>query len=59
LVHEIRAESVSQSPIEAIKDVEATLQNTEDMTNVKPAVVRQYLQVLPTLRISACPPLAV
>jgi type II restriction enzyme len=41
------------------KDVEATLRATENMTNVKPEILRKYPEVLPTLRMSTCPPLAV
>jgi type II restriction enzyme len=48
-----------ETRIEATKAVEATLQRTENMTNVKPAIIRQHPEVLPTLRMSTCPPLAV
>jgi len=45
--------------IEATKDVEATLKATENLTNIKPEVMRKWPEVLPTLRMSTCPPLAV
>lgn len=48
-----------ETRVETTKDVEATLHATENMTNVKPVILRQYPQVLPTLRMSTCPPLAV
>jgi XamI restriction endonuclease len=48
-----------ETRIEATKDVEATLRSTKNMTNVKPAIIRQHPEVLPTLRMSTCPPLAV
>jgi hypothetical protein len=48
-----------ETRIETTKDVEATLDSTENMSNVKPAILRKYPEVLPTLRMSTCPPLAV
>lgn len=45
--------------IEATKDVESTLKATENLTNIKPEVMRKWPEVLPTLRMSTCPPLAV
>ena len=48
-----------ETRIETTKDVEATLLSTENMTNIKPAILRKHPEVLPTLRMSTCPPLAV
>jgi type II restriction enzyme len=48
-----------ETRIETTKDVEATLHATQNMRNVKPAVLRAHPEVLPTLRMSTCPPLAV
>ncbi len=45
--------------IEATKDVEAALANTANLTDVTPDILRQWPGVLPTLRMSTCPPLAV
>lgn len=45
--------------LETTKDVEATLLATENMTNVRPEILRKHPEVLPTLRMSTCPPLAV
>lgn len=45
--------------IAATKDVEETLKSTENLTNIKPEILRQWPEVLPTLRMSTCPPLAV
>jgi len=45
--------------IEATKDVEATLHSTENLTNIQPDIMRKWPEVLPTLRMSTCPPLAV
>lgn len=41
------------------KDVEAALHSTDNLTNIKPALIREHPEVLPTLRMSTCPPLAV
>jgi type II restriction enzyme len=48
-----------ETRIETTKSVEATLHATENMTNVKPFILRKYPEVLPTLRMSTCPPIAV
>lgn len=45
--------------IQTTKDVESTLRSTDNMTNVQPALLRVHPEILPTLRMSACPPLAV
>jgi type II restriction enzyme len=45
--------------IQTTADVEATLHSTENMTNIRPVIMRQHPQILPTLRMSTCPPLAV
>lgn len=39
--------------------VEATLRETDNLRDVNPAVLRRYPGVLPTLRMSTCPPMAV
>jgi len=48
-----------ETRVEATKSVEATLRATENMTNVRPVILRKHPEVLPTLRMSTCPPLAV
>ena len=48
-----------ETPIEATKDVEAALANTDNLTNIRPEVLKQSPGVLPTLRMSTCPPIAV
>lgn len=40
-------------------DVEAALSATQNLTNIQPALLRQHPEILPTLRMSTCPPLAV
>lgn len=44
--------------ISATKNVKAALRATDNLTNIQPALLRQYPEVLPTLRMSMCPPLA-
>lgn len=45
--------------VEATKDVEKALKSTANLTDVKPAILQRWPGVLPTLRMSTCPPLAV
>ncbi len=45
--------------VQTTKDVEATLKSTKNLTNVGVALLRANPSVLPSLRMSACPPLAV
>ena len=45
--------------IETTKHVEAALQVTGNLTDIRPAIIRQHPEILPTLRMSTCPPLAV
>ena len=40
------------------KDVEATLHATGNLTNILPVTLREHPEVLPTLRMSTCPPIA-
>lgn len=48
-----------ETRIATTKSVEATLIATESLTNIKPAILRAHPEVLSTLRMSTCPPLAV
>jgi hypothetical protein len=45
--------------VKTTKDVEAALHATQNITNIQPKLLRKHPEVLPTLRMSACPPLAV
>ena len=45
--------------IQTTKDVEAALHATGNLTDIKPAMLRARPEILPTLRMSTCPPLAV
>jgi len=48
-----------ETRIQTTKDVESALRSTDNLTNIKPALMREHPEVLPTLRMSTCPPLAV
>ncbi|MFN8489277.1 MAG: XamI family restriction endonuclease [Caldilineaceae bacterium] len=45
--------------IQTTQAVENTLKITENLTNLQPEVLRLYPEILPTLRMATCPPLAV
>lgn len=48
-----------ETRIQTTKDVEASLHSTGNLTDIKPATMRKHPEILPTLRMSTCPPLAV
>lgn len=48
-----------ETRIQTTKDVEAALHSTDNLTNIQPAIMRNHPEILPTLRMSTCPPLAV
>ncbi len=48
-----------ETRIKVTRDVETTLHRTGNLTDVTPALLRAHPGVLPTLRMSACPPIAV
>jgi type II restriction enzyme len=45
--------------IDTTRDVETSLRLTGNLTDIRPAVLREHPEILPTLRMSTCPPLAV
>jgi type II restriction enzyme len=45
--------------VQATKDVEAALYASGNLTDIKPSLLRKHPEILPTLRMSTCPPLAV
>lgn len=45
--------------IESTRHVEAALANTGNLTDIRPDILKKWPGVLPTLRMSTCPPLAV
>jgi len=48
-----------ETRIQTTKDVEAALYSTGNHTNIQPTTIRKHPEILPTLRMSTCPPLAV
>lgn len=48
-----------ETRVQTTRDVEATLNATQDLTNIDVALLRTNPSVLPTLRMATCPPLAV
>jgi len=48
-----------ETRIQTAKDVEHALFLTGNLINIKPVVLRTHPEILPTLRMSTCPPLAV
>src|SRR6266498_5910356 len=52
-------EAFRTTRFQTTKDVEATLKSTGNLTDIRPEIMRRYPEVLPTLRMSTCPPLAV
>lgn len=48
-----------QTRARTTKDVEAALHKTSNMTVLHPQILRQHPEILSTLRMSTCPPLAV
>jgi len=45
--------------LDTTKDVEKTLLATENLINIQPSILKKHPGILPTLRMSTCPPLAV
>lgn len=45
--------------LKVTKDVEAALHATGNLTDIKPSTLRLHPEILPTLRMSTCPPIAV
>jgi type II restriction enzyme len=52
-------EAFRSTRILATKEVEEALRLTDYLTNIRPEMLRQHPEVLPTLRMSTCPPIAV
>lgn len=45
--------------VQATSDVEDALRACDNLMNIKPALLRQHPEILPVLRMSTCPPIAV
>ena len=52
-------EAYRTTRVQAKQDVEATLRATQDLREISVALLKRNPAVLPTLRMAACPPLAV
>ena len=52
-------EAYRATRVKTTKDVEATLKATNNLKDIRVALLKANPAVLPTLRMSACPPLAV
>jgi type II restriction enzyme len=52
-------EAYRTTRVQTTKDVEATLKATQNLTNIGMDLLKSNPSVLPTLRMSTCPPLAV
>ncbi|MFL6843921.1 MAG: XamI family restriction endonuclease [Allosphingosinicella sp.] len=48
-----------ETRLRTTKSVEAALKATDNLTNVKPDLLRRNPNILPTLRMATCPPIAV
>lgn len=48
-----------ETRLQTTKDVEVALCLTGNLTNIQPANIRKHPEILPTLRMATCPPLAV
>jgi hypothetical protein len=47
-----------ETRIQTTKDVESTLEATDNLKNISPSILIRNPSVLPTLRMSTCPPIA-
>ncbi len=56
---EFAPKAFRETRIETTKQVEATLKATANLTRIDPDILYSHPEVLPTLRMSTCPPLAV
>lgn len=45
--------------VQTTKDVEGALRASNNLTDITPTLLKQHPEILPTLRMSTCPPLAV
>ena len=59
MVHAVRPEAFRETRIEVTKKVEQAIMDSNDMRDLSPELLLTWPGVLPTLRMSCCPPLAV
>ena len=55
---EFAPKAFRETRISTAESVEQALQKTYYLSNISPGILEQYPQILPTLRMSACPPIA-
>jgi type II restriction enzyme len=48
-----------ETRLQTTRDVASALRSTDNLKNIRPAMMREHPEILPTLRMSTCPPLAV
>jgi type II restriction enzyme len=48
-----------ETRVQTTEDVESALLATKNLTDIQPATLRKHPEILPTLRMSTCPPIAV
>lgn len=48
-----------ETRIQVTLDVQTALVSTDNLRNIRPAIMRAHPDILPTLRMATCPPLAV
>ncbi len=56
---EFAPKAFRETRIQTTKDVESTLKATDNLKNISPSILKRNPEVLPTLRMSTCPPIAV
>ena len=56
---EFAPKAFRETRMHTTRDVESTLKATDNLKNISPAILKSNPEVLPTLRMSTCPPLAV
>ncbi len=56
---EFAPDAFRKARIETTKSVESALRATDYLRNISPVLLREHPEVLPTLRMATCPPLAV
>lgn len=56
---EFAPKAFRETRMQTTRDVESTLKATDNLKNICPTILKSNPEVLPTLRMSTCPPLAV
>ena len=56
---EFAPQAFRNARLKTTKDVESALTATTNLLSIQPEIIRQHPEILPTLRMSTCPPIAV